>query len=121
MINYRRGRGGPVFHCQPRAEQVAEILRAVVTLVARHRGAGAALPFARTVGAVAKLHGLHGLAVLEDVAERNETRVFATQLNLFPCFTPVGSPESNGMSEAFVKTSKRDYQRVPRVRRQNRA
>ena len=30
-------------------------------------------------------------------------------LNLEPCFTPVESPESNGMAEAFVKTFKRDY------------
>lgn len=29
-----------------------------------------------------------------------------------PCFTPVRSPESNGISEAFVKTLKRDYARV---------
>jgi putative transposase len=29
-----------------------------------------------------------------------------------PCFTPVRSPESNGMSEAFVKTLKRDYVRI---------
>ena len=28
------------------------------------------------------------------------------------CFTPVQSPESNGISEAFVKTFKRDYVRV---------
>ena len=41
-----------------------------------------------------------------------ETRQFAAQLNLTPCFTPVASPESNGMSEAFVKTFKRDYVRV---------
>ena len=33
-------------------------------------------------------------------------------LNLVPCFTPVESPESNGMAEAFVKTFKRDYVRV---------
>ncbi len=37
-----------------------------------------------------------------------ETRVFARQLGLKPCFTPVASPQSNGMSEAFVKTLKRD-------------
>jgi transposase InsO family protein len=41
-----------------------------------------------------------------------ETRRFAAQLNLTPCFTPVASPESNGISEAFVKTLKRDYVRV---------
>ena len=29
-----------------------------------------------------------------------------------PCFTPVKSPESNGISEGFVKTFKRDYVRV---------
>lgn len=40
------------------------------------------------------------------------TRSFAQALNLTPCFTPVASPESNGLSEAFVKTFKRDYVRV---------
>ena len=38
-----------------------------------------------------------------------ETQVFARQLGLKPCFTPVQSPQSNGISEAFVKTLKRDY------------
>jgi putative transposase len=41
-----------------------------------------------------------------------DTRDFATALNLMPCFTPLRSPESNGMAEAFVKTFKRDYVRV---------
>ena len=41
-----------------------------------------------------------------------ETRRFAAQLNLIACFTPVASPKSNGMSEAFVKTLKRDCVRV---------
>jgi len=41
-----------------------------------------------------------------------ETRIFAQQLGLKSCFTPVNSPQSNGMSEAFVKTLKRDYVRV---------
>jgi putative transposase len=41
-----------------------------------------------------------------------ETRDFAVALNLVPCFTPVQSPESNGMAESFVKTFKRDYVRV---------
>lgn len=41
-----------------------------------------------------------------------ETTDFAAALNLIPCFTPVRSPESNGVCEAFVKTRKRDYARV---------
>ncbi len=41
-----------------------------------------------------------------------DTRLFAQALNLTPCFTPVASPQSNGMSEAFVKTLKRDYIRI---------
>ena len=41
-----------------------------------------------------------------------DTRDFATQLNLVSCFTPVASPESNGLAEAFVRTFKRDYARL---------
>lgn len=41
-----------------------------------------------------------------------KTRDFAVALNLVPCFTPVKSPESNGIAEAFVKTFKRDYVRI---------
>lgn len=41
-----------------------------------------------------------------------ETRIFAAQFNLAPCFTPVASPESNGLCEAFVRTFKRDYARI---------
>ena len=41
-----------------------------------------------------------------------ETRDFALALNLTACFTPVRSPESNGVSEAFVKTLKCDYARI---------
>jgi transposase InsO family protein len=41
---------------------------------------------------------------------------FAAALNLVPCFTPICSPEGNGVCEAFVKTLKRDYARVnPRL------
>jgi len=39
----------------------------------------------------------------------NETIDFAISLGLVPCFTPVRSPQSNGMAEAFVKSFKRDY------------
>ena len=38
-----------------------------------------------------------------------DTRIFARQLGLKPCYTPVKSPQSNGVSEAFVNTLKRDY------------
>ena len=41
-----------------------------------------------------------------------DTRLFAQAINQTPCFTPVASPQSNGMSEAFVKTLKRDYIRI---------
>lgn len=38
-----------------------------------------------------------------------ERRIFARQIGLKSCFTPVKSPQSNGISEAFVHTLKRDY------------
>lgn len=41
-----------------------------------------------------------------------QTTDFGTALNLVPCFTPVCSPGSNGVSEACVKTLKRDSVRV---------
>jgi transposase InsO family protein len=44
-----------------------------------------------------------------------DTRIFARQLGLKPCFTPVKSPQSNGISEAFVRTLKRDYVQVAPV------
>jgi len=37
------------------------------------------------------------------------TRQFAHTLGFEICTTPVRSPQSNGMAEAFVKTFKRDY------------
>jgi putative transposase len=36
----------------------------------------------------------------------------ATALGLQLCFTPVRSPESNGIAEALAKTFKRDYARL---------
>ena len=41
-----------------------------------------------------------------------ETRKLAREIGLLPCTTPIKSPQSNGMAEAFVKTFKRDYARV---------
>jgi len=40
---------------------------------------------------------------------KKETRDFAKDLGFIVCTTPVRSPQSNGMAEAFVKTFKRDY------------
>ena len=41
-----------------------------------------------------------------------ETRRFARDIGLEPRTTPIESPQSNGMAEAFVRTIKRDYVRV---------
>lgn len=63
-------------------------------------------------GAIRASHEVEWLSDNGSPYTAHETRVFAGQLNLVPCFTPVASPESNGMSEAFVRTLKRDYVRV---------
>jgi putative transposase len=41
-----------------------------------------------------------------------ETRRFARDIGFLPLTTPVRSPQSNGMAEAFVRTFKRDYVEV---------
>ena len=41
-----------------------------------------------------------------------ETRRYARDLGLVPRTTPLESPQSNGVAEAFVRTLKRDYVRV---------
>jgi putative transposase len=41
-----------------------------------------------------------------------ETRTLARDIGLVPRTTPIESPQSNGMAEAFVKTFKRDYASV---------
>lgn len=38
-----------------------------------------------------------------------DTRSLLIEIGMEPCSTPVRSPQSNGMAEAFVKTFKRDY------------
>lgn len=45
----------------------------------------------------------------------SKTRKFAKALNLTPCTTPSYSPESDGLSESFVKTFKRDYVKVNQI------
>ena len=41
-----------------------------------------------------------------------DTRSFARDIGLEPRTTPLESPQSDGMAEAFVRTIKRDYVRV---------
>jgi transposase InsO family protein len=66
----------------------------------------------RRFGAVRAPHPIEHLSDNGSSYTAKDTRDLAAALNLVPCFTPVRSPESNGLSEAFVKTFKRDYVRV---------
>jgi putative transposase len=63
-------------------------------------------------GATRAPHAIEHLSDNGSAYTARDTRLFAQALNLVPCFTPVASPQSNGMSEAFVKTLKRDYVRI---------
>jgi putative transposase len=60
-------------------------------------------------GAAVTPHRIQWLSDNGSCYRAYETMEFAVRLGLVPCFTPVRSPQSNGMSEAFVKTFKRDY------------
>lgn len=66
----------------------------------------------RRFGALRAPHPVQWLADNGSPYTAGATIDFATALNLVACFTPVRSPESNGVCEAFVKTLKRDYVRV---------
>ena len=55
-------------------------------------------------------HAIEHLSDNGSAYTARDTRLFAQALNLTPCFTPVASPQSNGMSEAFVM--KRDNIRI---------
>jgi len=57
-------------------------------------------------------HPVQWLADNGSAFTARDTLDIAAALHLVPCFTPVRSPESNGVSEAFVKTLKRDYARI---------
>ena len=63
-------------------------------------------------GAIRAPHPVQFLSDNGSIFAAYRTVEIALALNLAPCFTPVESPESNGMAEAFVKTLKRDYVRV---------
>jgi transposase InsO family protein len=66
----------------------------------------------RRFGDVRAAHPVQWLADNGSPYTMEDTVDFATALNLVACFTPVRSPEGNGVCEAFVKTPKRDYARV---------
>ncbi len=66
----------------------------------------------RRFDAIRAPHPVQWLADNGSPYTAGETVDFATALGLVACFTPVRSPESNGVCEAFVKTLKRDYARV---------
>jgi putative transposase len=63
-------------------------------------------------GAIRAAHPVQWLSDNGSIFAAHKTIEIALALNLMPCFTPVESPESNGMAEAFVKTFKRDYVRI---------
>ena len=63
-------------------------------------------------GAIRAPHPVQFLSDNGSIFAAYRTVEIALALNLAPCFTPVESPESNGMAEAFVKTLKRDYVRI---------
>ena len=59
-------------------------------------------------GATATPHPAEWLTDNGSCYTANETIAQAYALGMIPCFTPIRSPESNGVAEAFVKTFKRD-------------
>jgi putative transposase len=63
-------------------------------------------------GSTRTLHPVEWLSDNGSAYIATETAQIATALGLHLAFTPVRSPESNGIAEAFVKTLKRDYARV---------
>jgi putative transposase len=64
----------------------------------------------RRFGAVARTpHAVEWLTDNGSAYTAHETVQQAHAMGLVPCFTPVHSPESNGMAESFVKSFKRDY------------
>ena len=65
----------------------------------------------RRFGAIRAPHPVQWLSDNGSIFAAHKTIEIALALNL-PCFTPVESPESSGMAEAFVKTFKRNYLRV---------
>jgi putative transposase len=67
----------------------------------------------RRFGLVTKLPGpIEWLSDNGSPYTAEQTRAFARDIGLVPRTTPIESPQSNGMAEAFVKSIKRDYAAV---------
>ncbi len=66
----------------------------------------------RRFGTIRTPHRIEFLSDNGAAYTAKDTRDFALSLGLEPCFTPIASPESNGIAEAFVKSMKRDYVRL---------
>ena len=107
----RRGRAPRVRHRHPRPEghglagqhrrcQRRDVRDLMLTCVERR------------FNALRAPHPVHWLADNGSAYAARETLEFAVALSPVPCFKPVRSPESNGVSEAFVRTLKRDYARL---------
>jgi hypothetical protein len=70
----------------------------------------------RRFAALRAPHPVQWLADNGSAYTAHDTRDFAVAPNLVACVTPVRSPQRNGISEAFMKTFKRDYARIhPRL------
>ena len=79
----------------------AEDVRDLMVAIVEHR-----------FGQVNKLpHAIEWLTITAAATPPTTPR-FARDIGLTPRTTPVESPQSNGMAEAFVRTLKRDYARV---------
>ena len=69
----------------------------------------------RRLGMVRAPHPVRWLADNGSVHAAANALDIVIALNLEPCFTPVESPESHDVAEAFVNTFKRDYVRVSAI------
>jgi transposase InsO family protein len=90
--------------------EVLSLVAAIGTLEASDVRAALALAYERCFpGNQAPKTKIEWLTDNGGIFIAKETQLFAEGLGFIPCQTPAYSPESNGMSEAFVKRFKQDY------------
>ena len=75
-------------------------------------GAGSRIGGTSRPSAFAVLRLIEWLSDIGSCYVAGDTRSFARDIGLEPRTTPLESPQSNGMAEAFVRTIKRDYVRI---------